>query len=72
MRLQNYWGIGPKTATQFEDGLGTERAIRAIESMDIGTLVDTGLARGRATRILRHAHGEQGMGIFTTPDARTV
>jgi DNA mismatch repair protein MutS2 len=72
MRLQDYWGIGPKTATQLEDRLGTERAIRAIKSMDIGTLVDAGLARGRATRILRHAHGEQGMGILTTPDARTV
>jgi len=72
MRLQDYWGIGPKTATQLEDGLGTERAIRAIESMDIGALADAGLARGRATRILRHAHGEQGMGILTTPDARTV
>ncbi|EMA49793.1 MutS-related protein [Halococcus salifodinae] len=72
MHLQDYWGIGPKTASQLEDGLGTERAIRAIESMDIGVLVDAGLARGRATRILRHAHGEQGMGILTTPDARTV
>ena len=72
MRLQDYWGIGPKTASQLEDGLGTGRAIRAIESIDIGTLVDAELARGRATRILRHAHGEQGMGILTTPDARTV
>jgi len=72
MHLQDYWGIGPKTASQLEDELGTERAIRAIESMDIGTLVDAGLASGRATRILRHAHGEQGMGILTTPDARTV
>ena len=72
MRLQDYWGIGPKTASQLEDGPGTERAIRAIESMDIGALADAGLARGRATRILRHAHGEQRMGILTTPDARTV
>jgi DNA mismatch repair protein MutS2 len=72
MPLQDYWGIGPKTATKLDDGLGTERAIRAIESMDIGTLADAGLARGRATRILRHAHGEQGMGILTTPDARSV
>ena len=72
MRLQDYWGIGLKTASQLEDGLGTERAIRAIESMDIGALVDAGLTRGRATRILRHAHGEQGMGILTTPDACTV
>ncbi|GAA0455922.1 DNA mismatch repair protein [Halococcus dombrowskii] len=72
MSLQDYWGIGPKTATTLDEGLGTERAIRAIEGMDIGTLADAGLARGRATRILRHAHGEQGMGILTTPDARSV
>ncbi|EMA54340.1 MutS-related protein [Halococcus thailandensis] len=72
MSLQDYWGIGPKTATTLAEGLGTERAIRAIEAMDIGTLADAGLARGRATRILRHAHGEQGMGILTTPDARSV
>ena len=72
MRLQDYWGIGPKTATRLTESLGTERAVRAIESVDIATLVDAGLSRGRATRILRHAHGEQGMGILTTPDARTV
>ncbi|EMA39026.1 MutS-related protein [Halococcus hamelinensis] len=72
MRLQDYWGIGPKTATRLTDQLGVERAVRAIESVDIATLTDAGLPRGRATRILRHAHGEQGMAILATSDTRTV
>jgi hypothetical protein len=65
MRLQDYWGIGPKTATQLEDELGTERTTRAIESIDIRAFVGAGLA-----------HGEQGGGVFSrrqmlVPSTRT-
>jgi len=40
--------------------------------MDIAALVDAGLPRGRATRILRHSHGEHGMAILATSDTRAV
>ncbi|GAB7093662.1 hypothetical protein JCM30237_08140 [Halolamina litorea] len=72
MRLQEYWGVGPKTAELLEAELGVERAVRAIESADVGTLVDAGLPRGRATRILRRATGAAGLDTLGTGDARDV
>ncbi len=72
MRLQEYWGVGPKTAELLETELGVERAVRAIESADVGTLVDAGLSRGRATRILRRATGAAGLDTLGTGDARDV
>jgi hypothetical protein len=72
MDLEDYWGIGPKTRERLEKTLGTERAIEAIEAIDIPALTGAGLARGRATRVLRHAHGERGMDLLRTPDTRRV
>jgi len=72
MDLEDYWGIGPKTRDRLEEALGTERAIEAIETIDIPALTEAGLARGRATRVLRHAHGERGMDLLRTPDTRRV
>jgi hypothetical protein len=72
MDLEDYWGIGPKTRDRLETTLGTERAIEAIETIDIPALTEAGLARGRATRVLRHAHGERGMDLLRTPDTRRV
>jgi len=72
MRLEDYWGIGPKTSEQLTASLGTERAVAAIESADVRALVDAGLHRGRATRILRRANGEAGMEVLATGDARSV
>ena len=72
MDLEDYWGIGPKTRERLKANLGTERAIAAIESVDIPALTEAGLSRGRATRVLRHAHGERGMDLLTTPDTRRV
>ncbi|MYL17713.1 DNA mismatch repair protein [Halorubrum terrestre] len=72
MRLQDYWGIGPKTSERLVEALGTERAVEAIESADVRALVDAGLHRGRATRILRRANGEAGMDVLATGDARSV
>ena len=72
VRLDEYWGVGPKTSTQLETTLGTEGAITAIESTDTAALVDAGLPRGRATRILRHSHGEHGMAMLATSDTRAV
>ncbi len=72
MRLQEYWGVGPKTAELLETELGVERAVRAIESADVSTLVDAGLPRGRATRILRRATGAAGLDTLGTGDARDV
>jgi len=72
MRLQDYWGIGPKTSERLATTLGTDRAIAAIESADVRALVDAGLHRGRATRILRRANGEAGMDVLATADARSV
>lgn len=72
MRLEDYWGIGPKTDELLSERLGVEEAISAIESADVRTLVDAGLPRGRATRILRHAHGGEALDVLATPDARDV
>ena len=72
MRLEEYWGIGPKTRDLLADRLGVEAALEAIETADVRTLTDAGLPRGRATRILRHAHGGEAMDILATRDARTV
>ncbi|MFB6303153.1 MAG: DNA mismatch repair protein [Haloferacaceae archaeon] len=72
MGLQDYWGVGPKTAERLRDALGTEAAVAAIESADVRALVDAGVAPGRAVRILRRATGEAAMDLFGTPDARDV
>ncbi|WP_092565857.1 DNA mismatch repair protein [Halorubrum sp. SD626R] len=72
MRLEDYWGIGPKTSERLVLALGTSRAIEAIESADVRALVDAGLHRGRATRILRRANGEAGMDVLATGDTRSV
>ena len=72
MRLEDYWGIGPKTSERLTEALGTERAVEAIEAADVRALVDAGLHRGRATRILRRANGEAGMDVLATGDARSV
>jgi DNA mismatch repair protein MutS2 len=72
MRLEEYWGIGPKTRELLATELGVEAALAAIESADIRALTQAGLPRGRATRILRHAHGGEAMDLLATRDARTV
>ncbi|MFB6106363.1 MAG: DNA mismatch repair protein [Halobacteriaceae archaeon] len=72
MRLEDYWGVGPKTATLLETELGGEAAVAAIEASDVRALVDAGVPRGRATRILRRAHGGERLGLLATPDARAV
>ncbi|PSQ15414.1 DNA mismatch repair protein [Halobacteriales archaeon QS_8_69_26] len=72
MRLENYWGVGPKTSALLSEELGVGTAVEAIESADVRALTDAGLGRGRATRILRHAKGEAGMDLLATRDARSV
>ena len=72
MRLEEYWGVGPKTRERLEAELGTERAVEAIESGEVRSLVAAGLARGRATRILRRANGGEGMSVLATRDTRAV
>jgi hypothetical protein len=72
MRLEDYWGIGPKTSERLVSALGTSRAVEAIEAADVRALVDAGLHRGRATRILRRANGEAGMDVLATADTRSV
>jgi len=72
MRLEDYWGVGPKTRDLLADELGVEAAIAAIESTDVRTLTDAGLPRGRATRVLRHAHDGEAMDLLATRDAREV
>ncbi|WP_435344559.1 MutS-related protein [Haloarchaeobius sp. HRN-SO-5] len=72
MRLEDYWGVGPKTHEALVEDLGVERAVSAIEAADVRTLADAGLSRGRATRILRRAGGGEGMGILSTGDTRSV
>jgi hypothetical protein len=72
MRLEDYWGVGPKTAALLREELGDEAAIEAIESVDGRTLADAGLSRGRATRILRRAAGGEGLDLLATRDARAV
>ncbi|WP_135819900.1 MutS-related protein [Halostella litorea] len=72
MRLEEYWGVGPKTRELLTEELGVEAAVEAIESADVRTLTTAGLSRGRATRILRRANGEAGMDVLATGDAREV
>jgi len=72
MRLQEYWGIGPKTAELLTEELGVEHAVAAIESADTRTLTAAGLSRGRATRILRRASGAESMDLLATRDTRDV
>jgi DNA mismatch repair protein MutS2 len=72
MRLEDYWGIGPKTRDLLATELGVDVAIEAVESGDVRALVDAGIPRGRATRILRYAHGGEAMDLLATRDARNV
>jgi dsDNA-specific endonuclease/ATPase MutS2 len=72
MRLEDYWGIGPKTRDLLADELGVERAVEAIERADTRALVDAGLSQGRATRILRRAQGGEAMNVLATRDTREV
>lgn len=72
MRLEEYWGVGPKTRETLVAELGRERATRAIESGDVRELATAGLARGRATRILRRATGGDGIDMLATSDARAA
>jgi hypothetical protein len=72
MRLEDYWGVGPKTSERLRETLGVDRAVTAIESADIRALTEAGISRGRATRILRRANGEAGMDLLATRDARNV
>ncbi|AFZ73284.1 MutS-related protein [Natronobacterium gregoryi] len=72
MRLEDYWGVGPKTQETLVADLGEERAIQAIENGDVRALTGAGLSRGRATSILRRATGGDGMELLATRDARTA
>ena len=72
MQLEEYWGIGPKTSAILEESIGTEAAIAAIEAGDVRTLVEAGVDRSRATRVLRHAQSAEGMAMLATRDARSV
>jgi len=72
MRLEEYWGIGPKTRELLERELGVERAVSAIETADTRALVGAGLSQGRATRILRRAQGGESMDLLATRDTREV
>jgi hypothetical protein len=72
MRLEEYWGIGPKTSELLAEELGIETALEAIESADTRTLTAAGLSRGRATRILRRASGAESMDLLATRDTRDV
>ncbi|WP_318569629.1 MutS-related protein [Salinigranum marinum] len=72
MSLEEFWGVGPKTAARLREALGEAAAVDAIESADVRRLVDAGVTRGRATRILRRAQGGAGMDLLATRDARNV
>jgi len=72
MRLEEYWGVGPKTAARLEDELGYPSAVEAIESADSRALAAAGLSRGRATQILRRANGGQAMDMLAAGDTRAV
>ncbi|WP_135363237.1 MutS-related protein [Halosimplex halophilum] len=72
MRLEDYWGIGPKTRDLLADELGVERAVEAVETADTRALVAAGLSQGRATRILRRAQGGEAMDVLATRDTREV
>src|SRR6056297_617980 len=72
MRLEAYWGVGPKTAELLRESIGESTAIDAIESADIRTLAAAGVPRGRAVRILRRANGTAGIDVLGTSDTRSV
>ncbi|MFW6320827.1 MAG: DNA mismatch repair protein [Halohasta sp.] len=72
MRLEAYWGVGPKTADLLRDAVGEAAAIDAIETADIRTLAAAGVPRGRAVRILRRANGTAGVDVLGTSDTRSV
>ncbi len=72
MRLQEFWGVGPKTAEQLRGSIGESEAIAAIEAGSVRTLTDAGIPRGRAVRILRRATGGEGMAVLGTADTRHV
>ncbi|WP_246981914.1 MutS-related protein [Halorientalis marina] len=72
MRLEDYWGVGPKTRELLVEEIGEAAAIEAIENADSRALMDAGLSRGRATRILRRAQGGEGMDVLATRDTRDV
>ncbi|WP_224269173.1 DNA mismatch repair protein [Haloprofundus salinisoli] len=72
MRLQEYWGVGPKTSERLQETLGVAAAVEAIESADVRALTEAGIPAGRATRILRRANGDAGMATLGTRDARSV
>ena len=57
MDLEDYWGVGPKTTATLESTIGREAAVEAIETGDVWTLVDAGIDRHRATRVLRREIG---------------
>jgi hypothetical protein len=72
MDLEDYWGVGPKTTATLESTIGREAAAEAIETGDVWTLVDAGIDRHRATRVLRRARSKDGMELLATRDARSV
>jgi hypothetical protein len=72
MRLEGYWGVGPKTAELLRESIGESTAIAAIEAADIRTLAEAGVPRGRAVRILRRANGTAGIDVLGTSDTRSV
>ncbi|MFO7833360.1 MAG: DNA mismatch repair protein [Halohasta sp.] len=72
MRLEAYWGVGPKTAGLLRESIGESAAIDAIEGADVRTLAEAGLPRGRAVRILRRASGTAGVDVLGTSDTRSV
>jgi len=72
MQLEDYWGIGPKTAALLREELGEREAVEAIERADSRALAAAGVSRGRATRILRRAEGGEGLDLLATRDARAV
>jgi len=72
MKLQEYWGVGPKTRDLLADEIGEKAAAEAIERNDVRALVGAGLPRGRATRIVRRAKGGEGLGVLATRDTRDV
>jgi hypothetical protein len=72
MRLEDFWGVGPKTRELLVEEVGEAAAIEAIENADSRALMDAGLSRGRATRILRRAQGGEGMDVLATRDTRDV
>jgi len=72
MRLEDYWGVGPKTSELLAEALGVETAVEAIENGDVRTLTEAGLSRGRATRILRRVESGPAMDVLATRDTREV